>query len=80
VTISISSAAALSIVVQWRYGGSLNGVGAYITNAAAFLDSGTDVGAFYKVDVSASLDGPFNAAAANGADRSQQLAFTLKWS
>jgi hypothetical protein len=58
----------------------LNGVGAYITNAAAFLDSGTDVGAFYKVDVAASLDGPFNAVAANRADRSRQLAFTLKWS
>jgi hypothetical protein len=57
----------LPIVVQWRYGGSLNGVGAYVTGACAFLDSGTDVGVFYKADVSATLNPPFNAAAAGGA-------------
>ena len=56
----------LPIVVQWRYGGSLNGVGAYITGACAFLDSGTDVGVFYKADVSATLNPPFNAAPAGG--------------
>jgi len=51
----------LPIVVQWRYGGSNNGVGHYITSASVFLDSGTDVGVFYKVDIDASLNGPFNA-------------------
>jgi hypothetical protein len=57
----------LPIVVQWRSGGSLNGVGAYITGACAFLDSGTDVGVFYKADVLATLDPAFNAASAGGA-------------
>ena len=51
----------LPIVVEWRYGGSYKGVGHYITSASVFLDSGTDVGVFYKVDIDASLNGPFNA-------------------
>ena len=54
----------LPIVVQWRYGGSNNGVGRYINNACIFLDSGTDVGVFYKVDIDAAFTGPWNAGAA----------------
>ena len=60
----------LPIVVQWRYGGSLGGKGHYITNASAFLDSGADIGAFYKGDVNATLDNPFNA----GSDASDPIA------
>lgn len=51
----------LPIVVQWRFGGSYKGTGRYITSASAFLDSGADVGTFYKADVDASLTGPWNA-------------------
>ncbi|HEY1447428.1 MAG TPA: hypothetical protein VGF33_02745, partial [Caulobacteraceae bacterium] len=51
----------LPVVVQWRFGGNNKGVGLYITSASAFLDSGADVGAFYKADVNASLTGPWNA-------------------
>jgi hypothetical protein len=40
-------------IVQWRSGGSLNGVGAHTIGACAFLDSGTDFAVFYKADVRA---------------------------
>jgi hypothetical protein len=60
----------LPIVVQWRYGGNIGGKGHYITNASAFLDSGADLGAFYKGEVTAALQNPFNA----GSDPKDMLA------
>jgi hypothetical protein len=60
----------LPIVVQWRYGGSIGGKGHYITNASAFLDSGTDLGVFYKGEITAALQNPFNA----GSDPKDMLA------
>jgi hypothetical protein len=60
----------LPIVVQWRYGGQIGGKGRFITNASAFMDSGADVGAFYRGEVTAALKDPFNA----GSDASDPIA------
>jgi hypothetical protein len=51
----------LPLVVQWHYGGRYKGHGLYINNGSIFIDTGADVGAFYKVNIHATLQGPANA-------------------